>query len=146
MLTRAFDCVWCNSVPRVSPRANAIPAQVRGSDRESRSPRWPHLDPARPAQRPAPDRLPSTPPQVPPTAIHPWEPIDEASSLSLVPMSGVPVRIGFDDFEPKLARLERIYAEIESRLPVTQYIDLNAVDRVIVKLDPIVTQSKQEKS
>jgi cell division protein FtsQ len=58
---------------------------------------------------------------------------------------GVPVRIGFEDVEPKLARLERIYAEIESRLPVTQYIDLNAADRVIVKLDPIVTQSKQEK-
>ena len=59
---------------------------------------------------------------------------------------GVPVRIGFDDFEPKLTRLERIYAEIESRLSVTQYIDLNAADRVIVKLDPIVTPSKQEKS
>ena len=47
---------------------------------------------SRPAPRPG--SVPSTPPQVPPTAIHPWEPIDEASSLSLVPMSGVPVRIG----------------------------------------------------
>lgn len=59
---------------------------------------------------------------------------------------GVPVKIGFDNFEPKLARLERIYSEIETRLSVTQYIDLNSADRVIVKLDPIVIQSKQEKS
>lgn len=59
---------------------------------------------------------------------------------------GVPVKIGFADFEPKLARLERIYYEIESRLPVTQYIDLNAEDRVIVKLDPIVNPTNQEKS
>ena len=73
--------------------------------------------------------------------------IDPLQGYELMTLQGgVPVRIGFDDFEPKLARLERIYAEIESRLPVTQYIDLNAADRVIVKLDPIVIQSKQEKS
>jgi len=73
--------------------------------------------------------------------------IDPLQGYELLTLQGgVPVKIGFDDFEPKLARLERIYGEIESRLPVTQYIDLNAADRVIVKLDPIVTQSKQEKS
>ena len=58
---------------------------------------------------------------------------------------GVPVRIGFDDFEDKLARLERIYSEIESRLSVTQYIDLNAADRVIVKLDPIIAAKQTRK-
>lgn len=73
--------------------------------------------------------------------------IDPLHGYELMTLQGgVPVRIGFDGFEPKLARLERIYTEIESRLSVTQYIDLNAPDRVIVKLDPIVTQSKQEKS
>ncbi len=73
--------------------------------------------------------------------------IDPLQGYELMTLQGgVPVKIGFDDFVPKLARLERIYAEIESRLPVTQYIDLNAADRVIVKLDPIVTQSNQEKS
>lgn len=73
--------------------------------------------------------------------------IDPLQGYELMTLQGgVPVKIGFDDFEAKLARLERIYSEIESRLPVTQYIDLNAADRVIVKLDPIVTQSKQEKS
>ena len=73
--------------------------------------------------------------------------IDPMQGYELMTLQGgVPVRIGFDDFAPKLARLERIYTEIESRLPVTQYIDLNAADRVIVKLDPIIAQSKQEKS
>jgi cell division protein FtsQ len=73
--------------------------------------------------------------------------IDPLQGYELMTLQGgVPVKIGFDNFEPKLARLDRIYAEIESRLSVTQYIDLNAADRVVVKLDPIVTQSKQEKS
>lgn len=56
---------------------------------------------------------------------------------------GVPIKIGFDHYEQKLARLERIFAELEPRLPVTQYIDLNAVDRVIVKLDPSLTQPQK---
>ena len=73
--------------------------------------------------------------------------IDPLQGYELMTLQGgVPVKIGFDNFEPKLARLDRIYAEIESRLSVTQYIDLNAADRVVVKLDPIVTQIKQEKS
>ena len=73
--------------------------------------------------------------------------IDPLQGYELMTLQGgVPVKIGFDDFEPKLTRLERIYSEIESRLSVTQYIDLNAADRVIVKLDPIIAQSKQEKS
>lgn len=73
--------------------------------------------------------------------------IDPLQGYELMTLQGgVPVKIGFDGFESKLARLERIYYEIESRLPVTQYIDLNADDRVIVKLDPIVTPRKQEKS
>lgn len=72
--------------------------------------------------------------------------IDPLQGYELLTLEGgVPVRIGFTDFETKLSRLERIYYEIESRLAVTQYIDLNASDRVVVKLDPIVTQSKQEK-
>lgn len=73
--------------------------------------------------------------------------IDPLQGYELMTLqSGVPIKIGFEGFEPKLARLERIYYEIESRLSVTQYIDLNADDRVIVKLDPIVTPTKQEKS
>ena len=67
--------------------------------------------------------------------------IDPLQGYELMTLhGGVPVKIGFDNFDPKLARLERIFAEIESRLSVTQYIDLNSADRVIVKLDPIVIQ------
>lgn len=49
--------------------------------------------------------------------------------------SGVPVRLGFGNFAGKLDRLEQIYAELEPRLPVLKYIDLNVMERVIVKVD-----------
>jgi len=50
-------------------------------------------------------------------------------------IGGVPVKIGRRDFGRKLDRLERIYWEIEPRLAGLKYIDLNVMDRVIVKLD-----------
>lgn len=72
--------------------------------------------------------------------------IDPFEGYSLMTLQGgVPIKIGFDEFESKLAHLEKIYPEIESRLPVTQYIDLNAPNRVIVKLDPIVSQTNLTK-
>jgi cell division protein FtsQ len=49
--------------------------------------------------------------------------------------SGVPVRMGYGNFGSKLDRLERIYRELEPRLPALSYIDLNVADRVIVKVD-----------
>lgn len=48
---------------------------------------------------------------------------------------GVPVRLGFSGYGGKLDRLERVYPEIEPRLTALKYIDLNVMDRVIVKLD-----------
>lgn len=48
---------------------------------------------------------------------------------------GVPVRLGQTRFGPKLDRLERIYKELEPRLPALKFIDLNVADRVIVKVD-----------
>ncbi len=63
--------------------------------------------------------------------------IDPAAGLTLYTTSGgVPVRMGFGQFEHKLDRLEHLYAELRPRLPVLKYIDLNVVDRVIVKLEP----------
>lgn len=50
-------------------------------------------------------------------------------------VGGVPVRLGQEGFAGKLDRLERIYKELEPRLSVLKYIDLNVPDRVIVKLD-----------
>lgn len=72
--------------------------------------------------------------------------IDETEGYEMMTINGgVPIKIGFDNYESKLTRLERIYSELEPRLPVLNYIDLNAVDRVIVKLDPSLTETKKEK-
>jgi cell division protein FtsQ len=62
--------------------------------------------------------------------------IDPTGEITLFTCSGgIPVRLGYGDFEEKLNRLERIYPELESRLSVLKYIDLNVMDRVIVKID-----------
>lgn len=62
--------------------------------------------------------------------------IDPVDGLTLYTFSGgVPVRMGYNNFSSKLDRLERIYPELEPRLPALKYIDLNVADRVIVKVD-----------
>ncbi len=48
---------------------------------------------------------------------------------------GVPVRFGHNGYSTKLDRLERIYRELRPRLASINYIDLNVVERVIVKLE-----------
>jgi len=48
---------------------------------------------------------------------------------------GVKVRLGRDHFGKKLNRLERIYAELEPRLPILDYIDLNVDEKVIVRIE-----------
>lgn len=50
-------------------------------------------------------------------------------------VGGVPVRMGLQDFDAKLNRLETIYNDLEPRLLALKYIDLNVTDRVIVKVD-----------
>jgi cell division protein FtsQ len=62
--------------------------------------------------------------------------IDAADGLALFTYrNGVPVRLGFGSFAGKLDRLEQIYADLEPRLSVLKYIDLNVMERVIVKVD-----------
>lgn len=62
--------------------------------------------------------------------------IDPTDGLTLYTFSGgVPVRMGYSNYSSKLDRLERIYPELEPRLPALRYIDLNVADRVIVKVD-----------
>ena len=46
---------------------------------------------------------------------------------------GVPVYVGKDQFSEKIDRLEQIFPEIEKRLPILEYVDLNVMDKVIVK-------------
>lgn len=50
---------------------------------------------------------------------------------------GIPVFMGKKDFGSKLARLEKIYKEIEPSLLALKYIDLNVADRVIVKVNTL---------
>lgn len=69
--------------------------------------------------------------------------IDPTDGLTLYTFSGgVPVRMGYSNFSSKLDRLERIYPELEPRLPALRYIDLNVADRVIVKVDSRRTTGK----
>jgi len=62
--------------------------------------------------------------------------IDPTDGLTLYTINGgVPIRLGYSNFSSKIDRLERIYPELEPRLPALRYIDLNVADRVIVKVD-----------
>jgi cell division protein FtsQ len=62
--------------------------------------------------------------------------VDPHQGLTLFTLGGgVPILIGRDDYEYKLQRLERVYEDLEPRLSALKYIDLNVVDRVIVKVD-----------
>lgn len=69
---------------------------------------------------------------------------DQVSELLVAPeegitlytyRGGVPVHFGKSGYGIKLDRLERIYRELQPRLTAIDYIDLNVVERVIVKLD-----------
>jgi len=69
--------------------------------------------------------------------------LDLAEGLTLYTVNGgIPVRLGHNNFAGKLDRLERIYPELEPRLPVLKSIDLNVADRVIVKVDSSRTIGK----
>jgi cell division protein FtsQ len=70
--------------------------------------------------------------------------LDQVSELRVAPQEGitlytyrggVPVRFGQNGYRTKLDRLERIYRELQPRLAAIDYIDLNVVERVIVKLE-----------
>ena len=59
---------------------------------------------------------------------------DKGYGFTLFTMNGgVPVKLGSSGFEEKLARLARIYKELQAQLPTLEYIDLDYSDRIIVK-------------
>ena len=69
--------------------------------------------------------------------------IDPADGFALYTYrSGIPVLMGFGGFAGKLDRLERIYVDLEPRLAVLKYIDLNVMERVIVKVEKPKTIGK----
>ena len=57
-------------------------------------------------------------------------------------VGGVSIRMGYGDFTTKLDHLERIFKELQPRLLALEYIDLNVLDRVIVKIDPQCVHGK----
>jgi cell division protein FtsQ len=59
---------------------------------------------------------------------------DKGYGYTLFTMNcGVPVKLGNSGFEEKLARLSRIYKELQAQLPNVEYIDLDYSDKIIVK-------------
>ncbi len=48
---------------------------------------------------------------------------------------GVKIRLGRKNHRQKLDRLERIYSELQPRLPILDYIDLNVDEKVIVRIE-----------
>ena len=57
-------------------------------------------------------------------------------------LGAVKIRIGRDAFSEKIDRLERIYAKLEKRLPVLDYIDLNVDERIIVRIERSAAQAR----
>jgi cell division protein FtsQ len=69
---------------------------------------------------------------------------EENGGLSLYTLkNGVRIKLGRTDFSRKLDRLERIYAQLSSKLHMLEYIDLNVEDKVIVRIErsPQASQS-----
>jgi cell division septal protein FtsQ len=59
---------------------------------------------------------------------------DKGYGFTLFTMNGgVPVKLGNSGFGEKLARLSRIYKELQAQLPTLEYIDLDYSDKIIVK-------------
>jgi cell division protein FtsQ len=62
--------------------------------------------------------------------------LDLQAGITLHTLQGaVPVQMGLGDYAGKLDRLEQVYQDLQPRLTSLRGIDLNVLDRVIVKTD-----------
>ena len=55
---------------------------------------------------------------------------------------GVKVKLGYDEHSRKLDRLERIYAQLQPKLQMLDYIDLNVEEKVIVRIERLKKTAK----
>jgi cell division protein FtsQ len=55
---------------------------------------------------------------------------------------GVRIRLGIDNYKEKLDRLERIYALLQPKMKMLDYIDLNVDEKVIVRIERPVNAAK----
>lgn len=61
---------------------------------------------------------------------------DTDGGLVLYTLSGcVEIKLGRDDFIKKIDRLERVYAQLQPKLKILDYIDLNVKEKVIVRIE-----------
>lgn len=61
---------------------------------------------------------------------------EASGGLSLFTLTGgVKVKLGHSDYKRKLNRLERIYAQLQPKLQMLDYIDLNVDEKVIVRIE-----------
>jgi len=61
---------------------------------------------------------------------------EASGGLSLFTLAGgVKVKLGHADYRRKLDRLERIYAQLQPKLQMLDYIDLNVDEKVIVRIE-----------
>ena len=68
---------------------------------------------------------------------------EEGGGLSLFTLEGgVKVKLGYADYSKKLNRLERIYAQLQPKLQIIDYIDLNVDEKVIVRIERLKEMAK----
>ena len=65
------------------------------------------------------------------------------NGLTMLTMNGgVAIKLGWDHFARKIDRLEQIYAQLQPKLPILDYIDLNVDEKVIVRIQRSKTSAK----
>ncbi len=68
---------------------------------------------------------------------------EDSGGLSLFTLEGgVKVKLGYADYSDKLDRLERIYTQLQPKLQMLDYIDLNVDDKVIVRIERLKKMAK----
>ena len=68
---------------------------------------------------------------------------EASGGLSLFTLEGgVKVKLGHGNYRKKLGRLERIYVQLQPKLPILDYIDLNVDEKVIVRIERLKKTAK----
>ena len=68
---------------------------------------------------------------------------EDGGGLSLFTLEGgVKVKLGYANYSKKLDRLERIYAQLQPKLQMLDYIDLNVDEKVIVRIERLKKMAK----
>lgn len=70
---------------------------------------------------------------------------EDSGGFSLFTLEGgVRIKLGYDEHSRKLDRLERIYAQLQPKLQMLDYIDLNVEEKVIVRIERLKKRPKAD--